>query len=155
MAEERMTAVATLIARLEGVKGPNRELDARLAVLCGHIVMHERNGQYAFFETPLRKGDMAFLCGCLSGEDDAYRALASCHNTVPNYTGSIDAAVRFVEATLPGWTISIQINLGGRSVVSVFDRREPRETGTIHPVPAIALVTAALKAIQAKEEGNG
>lgn len=77
------------------------------------------------------------------------------HTLCTALEGSIDAAVRFVKATLPGWTISIQINLGGRSVVSVFDRREPRETGTIHPVPATALVTAALKAIQAKESGNG
>lgn len=91
-----------LVARIETLPGPCRETDARVAVACGDIRMSNRSGSIAFFQEPAKRGDYAFLSGCVDGEDDAFRSLGSCLG-VKHYTASIDAVVALIERELPGW----------------------------------------------------
>lgn len=164
---ERMTAVATLIARLEGGGGPNRELDAALRDIAAESFVQHSGWKLATIG-PDYDGNNACEIYTQTGKLIAgfgypnrgivhrffhvYPALGT-----TDYTSSIDAAVRFVEATLPGWSWSIasgDADDAARASVWGEALGWNRFYGD-HPVPAIALVTAALKARQAKEPGNG
>lgn len=143
--------LSTLIAKLEEGSGGDRELDGRIAVALGIVIMHERDGEYAFFEAPLEKGKWAFLSGCKRGEDEAYKSLGQCIKTPPYYTSSIDAALSLVEAKLPGCNGSINF---GEPHRNPFVQLSPLRADGRHPVNGAAatipraILIALLKALQ-------
>lgn len=97
------TNLSGLIEQLRAATEGSRELDARIAVLCGDIVMRDGGARgFAFFEPPVEKGQWAFLSGCRNGEDDAFYSLSQCLN-VKHYTTDLSAIVALVEKLLPGW----------------------------------------------------
>jgi hypothetical protein len=160
-----ISAMKEMLARVESATGPDRELDARLSVLFGVIVMKDRGKEgISFFEAPIEPGQWAFLSGCKTGEADAYRELGTCLG-VPGYTRSLDACVALIEKVLPGW--NGMVDFGGGStctadligpVVEVgsdeegypFDIRD--EAHGEGKTPPLALLAATLRALLQIEE---
>lgn len=143
---------ANLADRVEGLASPCRETDARVAVACGDIRMSNRPGSIAFFQEPAKKGDYAFLSGCVDGEDEAFRSLGQCLS-VKHYTASLDAVVALIEKELPGWGWSVTSRRPGVSYACVTEPEAVVETvrgeASSH---ALALLAAFLRA---KGEQNG
>lgn len=76
-----MSALAELIARVEGLKGPDREVDAHVAVAIYGGARIDDGGKYpGWWFTDLTE-----------------------HLKAPRYTASIDAVVALIERELPGW----------------------------------------------------
>lgn len=102
LTKDKREALERLLERVEEANGPDRELDARIAVAFGDIEMRTGKHGIAFFHAPVQPGDWAFLSGCTRGEDEAFVSLGSCSST-EEYTASVDAALALVERELPGW----------------------------------------------------
>ena len=69
------------------------------------------------------------------------------------FTASLDAAVALAGKVLPGWRGSIQFgDFGGPVNAYVCDDETIDDAMASHPVPAIALCIAILKAKQAEEQ---
>ena len=122
-----MTTDPTLLADLAAASGPDRELDARVALCAG-------------WKKPGHHGGYSEIVGVRPGG----RGFAA----VPRYTASIDAALTLVPE---GWGWKADCGLGfGHSftvghvgVNKLFDRPEGWGKAA---TPAIALCIAALKA---------
>ncbi len=152
--------LSALAEKVEGLDGPCRETDARVAVACGDIRMSNRSGSIAFFQEPVKKGDYAFLSGCVDGEDAAFRSLGSCLGVKP-YTASLDAVVALIEKELPGWYFEVS---GGspESCAAIMlspDRIKFADHCWDAATPALALLTVFLRTraafLRAKGASNG
>lgn len=159
--------LGVLCEQLTDLDGPRRALDARLAVMCGNVVIRgdEARG-FAFFHGPAKAGDGAFLSGCRAGLDDAFHALGTCVTLAP-FTACLTAAQRFHGAVLPGWwwtaghcALTSHASVGpDRAHVSEpeltrFDQGFHADI-TNPSTPAIALIVADLRALIAKGLNDG
>jgi len=84
-----------LIARLEKLEGPSREVDCTIALTLDGFEIDERGG-YAY-----RDPD-----GNLNMSGNAKDML------VPRYTASLDGAIALCERVLPGWSINLEFTNG-------------------------------------------
>lgn len=143
--------------RLAEAKGPDRELDGRLAVLGGEVVMRgdEVDG-FAFFRAPVKPGDWAFLSGCKKGEAAAFASLGECLST-KSYTASLDAAVSLTGRVLPGWFWRVghsTLYAGwahlNRTHLDNCDRKD--EASAEAATPTLALCLACVRALIAQGE---
>lgn len=147
-----MTPIASLIERLERLTGPDREVDAVVAVT-------------VLPETYTRLDDGRIARHSPSQGSTAPARGYSPYMLVPELTSSLDAAVRFAEALLPEWDVILCI---GKSIPTADVIGPTLEIGAdfegnpvdvyeqwqaAHPIPAIALVLAALKSMEARGEG--
>lgn len=126
---------ATLISRLEEAKGPDRELDAEiaLAVLSGEIEW--RQAQYTGESYPVRK------------YESRDHVLGFGRDPVESYTASVDAALTLVPS---GWSVLFAWN-GETSICNIHLKPLGNPSGLWPDAgkstnPAIAICIAALKA---------
>lgn len=170
---------AALIERLERATAPDRGLDALLAVVAGW----EWHGDGAVEEYPRWAGHWVEPGDPMNGTfGKRGRGLCDCDTASgvepPTYTGSIDAALAFIQHTLPdwGWSVGEPLRHPGhwasvwREGFSIDEsghvwRAEEGRTGLqpdkstgageigvpkkYAPTPAVALLLAALKAMAA------
>ena len=135
-----MTEVRALIERLEKLTEPDREMDCLIAVECGGFILEYekwRGARYVRIEAdgthnhPGQAGDML----------------------VPRFTASIDAAVALVGRVLPGWKWGVHFHNKNpslrRGYVVEASPFRPMPLFGDSPCPAIALVLATLRAIEA------
>ena len=127
-------ALDALIARVEGATGPDSAIDGEIAKLCGWTFerMHNRDAKPYWRKPGVTEWFM--------------------RSELPNYSGSLDAALDLVKAKLPGWYW--KINSDGYAILLLDD------DGIEFPVveafgatPALALLSAFLKALKAESEG--
>lgn len=123
-----------LIAKLEALDGPDREVDADI---------------YIAFNIPMeRAGRIDRLGGCVGWwpKDAPYESAVD----VPRYTASLDAAIALVERVLPGNHLRIDIGDDGLHAANIFG-----DWGDSHAnassSPAIALLIALLRAKEARD----
>jgi len=91
-----------LAERIKKTKEPNRELDARISVAVGAVVMRflKVTGKWAFWTTPVEPSQCASLSNVSGNEDDAFRALSE-FTFAPRYTSSIDIITALIEREFP------------------------------------------------------
>jgi hypothetical protein len=94
-----------LAERIEKATKPNREIDARISVAVGDVVMRlgKVTGKWAFWTTPVEPNQCATLSNVSGSEDDAFRALSE-YTIASRYTGSLDIITALIERELPGST---------------------------------------------------
>ncbi len=132
-----------LIAKLEALDGPSREVDALIATTIGGFVYEKRGRDQKAWYYPSDGGWRRQL----------YSSFA---DKLPAYTASLDAASAIVERVLPGWSWEARRSGFGNGQASVWNPMEqPRPGTTIRAdhksSPAIALLIAALKALEARD----
>jgi hypothetical protein len=97
-----------LAERIEKATEPNREIDARISVAVGAVVMRflKVTGKWAFWTTPVEPSQCAALSNVSGNEDDAFRALSK-YTIAQRYTGSLDIITALIEREFPGhsWAI--------------------------------------------------
>lgn len=131
--------LAKLVERVEGLTEPDRETDFWLTVMLDD----GDDGATIYSEEELRA-------------DIAKVGIEGMHIRAP-YTSSLDAAVAFTEALLPGYRWMRDIVGGMTFWKPQAHPTDSRQTGwefAAHanaPTPALALVLAALKSHAAKE----
>jgi hypothetical protein len=148
-------AMTDLIATLEGLTGPSREVDAEIdALLFGGRPSHDFTEECG--SARLRKSYGAgtvFLNA--DPNDNGGHVLLRHYRTAGNYTASLDAATALVKRVLPEWEWSV----GSR----YDDIREPWGKVRYEPLksvmefgatPAIALLIALLRAKEAKDDAR-
>jgi len=125
--------LADLIARVEGLTGPDREVDAEIDMLVNAWAL-------------LRTGTHAD-----TGETFTLP-------TVPRYTASIEAVSALIERELPGWMRSIMTG-HGKTVAHVRDKsvicEDKIEGSGYSSLEACALLSAFLRALDAIAQRNG
>lgn len=125
-----MTDLPTLIARVEALSGPDREVDGLVAQAFGEI------------PSDARWDDCWF-----SGHYGAYK-----FHDPAEYTASLDAVVALAERVLPGWRWGIMTAVGpwsrGGAFMATLDCPESSGFGMnardAHTTPALALLLALL-----------
>lgn len=138
-----------LLGRVEKLTGPDRKVDADLTamLLNANIVWHTDRITGERYPEALMQSDIT--------------ADGLLNPPVHRYTASLDAAVALVERCLPGWRIDLRIgkwpehdprhvvlwNNDTTAVTSVFGVKADGAS------PAIALLSAALRAMQQGKEG--
>lgn len=123
--------IADLIARVEAATGPDREIDAMVArVVCDWDV----------FSVP------DLIGGTVRLARDGARTFE-----VPRWSASIDAVVELIRREMPGaeWSISAT-GLAEIAAAYVPGCR----CGWTAPTPALALLLAFLRAMQARQEND-
>jgi len=151
-------SLADLIERVEGATGPDREADCELWAL-HHGLTLEWQG------TTLVAGEEGVVGwidpGRLARNFYTNRAKTG-PGSIPAYTASIDAALALCERVLPeawpgfqrnrvtdparAWSAWLEIFPEGVNFPDTYDFNAP--------TPALALILAMLKALQAKEAGE-
>ena len=140
----------TLAERIEKTKGPNRELDARISVAVGAVVMRflKVSGKWAFWTTPVEPNQCASLSNVSGNEDDAFRALSE-YTIAPHYTSSIDTITARIEREFPNseWRV-LRLAFGAKAAI------DP----TLRPVifadaetPALALCAVFCRAMAERD----
>jgi len=128
-----MTKHTDLIARLEALTGPDREVDWDIGLNVGGM-----------------KSVRTF--GMAGNWFDRCVDETSLSVSMPDYTASIDAAVALCERVLPLMTkIVINTYSGGEYHHAEIESDFGDFNGRNSPNPAIALLIATLKALDAKE----
>lgn len=129
-----MTALADLLARVEKMAGPDREIDAALHALA-------------------RPDDFDD-----ADEADWYLNFRGANNAsryhfdligIPRYTGTVDGALRFCKTVLPQHVG--RIGFGAGNGEAQIWRLSEMPVNAVGHSPALALVAAVLKALVAKE----
>jgi hypothetical protein len=141
-----MTSLTDLIERVEGATGPDREigvtvLASLLAPTPVTISKSPFNGAWCAYEIDwkgkerLWQTPMPFRqMGCV--------------------TESLDAALALCERVLPGADWHLQTLPDGRAGFTAFIIQLDQIAVAVAPTPAISLILAMLKALQAKEAGE-
>ena len=149
--------LASLEARIAAATGPDREIDALVAVLAGWE-WHgdgtaETHGKWAgHWVIPGHLNNGTFtqdrLCACTDISDDQGNT-----QTPPRVTESIDAIVALIERTLPelSWTVA---GRWGSSPPNACLSDYEQEFEADPPTPALALCLAFVQAMRAKEEAK-
>lgn len=131
-----MKELGELIARIEGLTGPDREADCEIAWVTEWDTQGSHGGLWRD-AYPSWRGD-------------EWRTNRAANNWgVPAYTASLDAAVALCERVLPGWGISLGINIKTYGAHIWKPGALGPEFSGRHSRPAIALVLATLKALEA------
>ncbi|KLK91377.1 hypothetical protein AA309_19950 [Microvirga vignae] len=133
-----MSKLSELLKRIEAAEGPDRELDYEIwAALHGWKIKH--NGMARFFQTP--------------DGHDSVRALRA-----PKLTSSLDAAIALLERMLPGWhyEMACKMTRPFPHYTTMLTNQwasyaAPRFTGQSESNQALALLSALLSALIAKE----
>lgn len=138
--------LSDLIARLEKATGPCRKLDLDISVAV--------NYSEAF--TGAARAEWSIMADDINVYDaTGRRYILDPAQFVPQWTRSLDAAVSLVPE---GCGVLLAIGRGSRADVSIGYLGEMNATwpgGSNHPVPAIALCIAALKARMQKGGDHG
>lgn len=121
-----MTALDDLIRAVEAADAPSREIDALVEVM--------------FHEPP--KLDAAMT----PGEAGWLWATDGSQWKAPLYTASIDAVVALIRREMPGAIWMVEFVQDGH-VLGGIDG-----SGVVHETPALALLLAFLRAVQAKQQ---
>ncbi|NTG00050.1 hypothetical protein G6L30_07940 [Agrobacterium rhizogenes] len=159
-----MQKLEELIDALEKATGPDRWLDAKIdaALRVGTVKMRGGGYEWAWSNFPVwaHHKQHQGMCGVQHANGD----LGMIWDSLP-FTSSIDATVALVERMLPEWAWYIENikDIPSRPVISQADiwipgirtQHSPVERVRVsHNAPAIALVIATLRALQAKEDGR-
>lgn len=113
----RDKALSELVARVRGLTGPDRAVDRMLADI--YAEAYVRTNRWALFSVGADY-DGKNSCEVWRPAGDSYkgfqyppRGLISPYFHVPDrdarFTNSLDDAVRFLRAVLPGWRLSLEI----------------------------------------------
>lgn len=133
---------ADLIDRLEKLTGPDREVDAEIALHFGARHRSRRTG------SGVNKGREWFV--------DSIGGVEEWSRHPPASTASIDAAVALVEKMLPGWgwdLVKPKKGAPGKCRSAVFNG-EHLFTGSAYS-PEVALLLALLRALEAEGARDG
>lgn len=143
-----MTDLQGLIERLEKAEGPDQKLDRDLT-----RITHKRTRRH-----------IGGVCGCCPGGKHldlvwVDRATDQWKTTARHgfeLTGSIDRALAFSERVRPDWCGPSLLELAGsgRFTIQARDACDPRCAEGSHAKPAIALLIATLRALQATRGGD-
>ena len=147
-----MSDLSELLKRVEAATGPDRELDAHLAVIAG------LNMCFCDYEAGSYHGDCP-PPGCgeplgLHDERHSYPVQWQDDERLPAYTASIDAALALVEKVLPGWRRQIfEDRSGGWTARLVSPSSDVVSTDELKPPPtaSLAILAALLRAKIAAE----
>jgi len=144
-----MTKHTDLIAMLEALTGPDREVDARIWCLFAGV---KYKGHFLAYGDPTRTQVEFTLppkrTRCVTSDAKGYP-----HKHAAHVTASLDAAVALCERVLPGYLWSLSIHETGTAIAHVdtdWEGSFPR----YHAIPAIALLIATLKAIDEQEDAD-
>jgi hypothetical protein len=97
-----MTDLTALISALEKATGADRELDARIEVA---LIGSEKSFISADAKDNTRR---SYGRGAWFSDADNYHVLSSTVNNAKLLTASIDAALAFMRAQLPGWRLNVE-----------------------------------------------
>lgn len=133
-----------LITRLSKLEGPDREVDAEIWLLLTpgatrkKLEVKSATNQWAPYIIDETR-------------DETNRLI-----TVPAYTASVDAAITLAERMLPGWTwyLGFGLRMEGdmRAIAGAYPNNHPDScVKDDHPIPAIALCIAILRAKEASK----
>lgn len=149
-----MSALSDLIARVEGLKGPDRETDK--------LVEDTLWPNINFLPFNPNPNDWLVKIGEKWVETVRYPrgVMTNKDRYVSRYTASIDAVVALIERELPGWMWSLSGDTGEYDAcLSTEDGRflisEDIERYGEGPNGAIALLLGALRALDAIAQRNG
>jgi len=132
--------LSALRERVEKADGPDREIDAMIAVTL--------DGFQRRYDEVYRKGEWEFTTN-----DD----LVTDQNWIqhlPRYTGSMDAAARLIQQKLPGWEWQLlhEWNDVGAAMINRAHINDAASGGVYvsgyGPTPALALIAALLNALE-------
>lgn len=143
-----------LIAKLEALDGPSRDVDALIATTIGGFVYEKRGRDQKAWFYPADGGWRRQLNGIFADK-------------LPAYTASLDAAIAIAGRVLPGWEYQRKVTSTGIFIQMVgpeyvrfefMGSRNPH-MGASSPVSArnfyrgdaIALLIATLKALEARD----
>lgn len=137
---------AALIARLEALTGPDREVDALLWAHFDGRTVRELDGML------LARSSRPPNDECIIGFVDPGKLSSNftAREPIPNVTASLDAVIALIERELPGWAHGY--DRGPQTCLAFVDPHdyERRWGGARHTAkgatPAIALCIALLKA---------
>lgn len=134
------TNLHALLERLEDATGPDRELDALIALALDGAVGIVRASAEGRPNEP-------FLTQSADGEEDA----------LEGYTASVDAALALVERVLPGWRVALNSDPHRVPLWSAQLKKSGDDWklhGETAPIPALALCIAVVRAEIALREGG-
>lgn len=138
-----MTALSSIIERVEAATGPDREIDAEVEALsCGWYPSH------LCHDATRRSYSVGYL-----HEDDDGSNLCKGGKHAPEYTASLDAVVQLVERELPDelWMISSKDPTLRPQATLTYRSADAQRVQTAHAkTPALALLLACLRALQSK-----
>lgn len=144
---------AELIERLEALTGPDREVDAEIAVLTRWRPLGIRHW---VDDHPAGMSASRRLPGWVDLNEPP---VPDTRWEAPHLTASIDAAVALVERCLPGWCGGVDIGDTDPMSDGVYGARVFNKNGSWlmfsgeGSTPAIALLIATLKALEATTNG--
>lgn len=127
-----MSSLTDLLSRVEEATGADRKLDWRLADFAGHEAFDRDSALWP----PFGVGSKV-------------------ERAIPTYTASLDAALALCERVLPGWWWAVG-RYGPDGLVSANVSRDGKKHGAdvMAPTPALALISATLRALIAAEESR-
>jgi hypothetical protein len=146
MTNQDSPLLVDLLARVEGAERADRELDAAICAALRHIgplgQEHMWTRQWA---GPIEARGARVV---LLGTDNAEKAWTQ----APALTWSMDAALAFVEAVLPGamWQVGFDPDDGSICARLVTVPPPCSHSKANHEHPALALIAATLKALIAR-----
>lgn len=137
-------SLSDLIARVEAATGPDRELDGLMEVAA----------RWAQASSVGLKPEHRARWEC-----DAQGWVRSQGTIYPaaTFTASLDAALALVERVLPGWFVGLQQNrfVGDERRWTAYITLNDGEHEATTYAPALALLAALLRALQAKASAEG
>lgn len=137
-----------LISRVRAAKGPDRELDGRIALHMGLVAEFFESHRVPFDEENVDGPEYFFGQPRWSGGGVGYEA--------PHFTSSIDAALALVEMKLPakdGWRVTCYDIGSPESCAEIYKMFRHDEFRGYSPHPALAILLVLLVAM--KEMGDG
>jgi hypothetical protein len=148
-----------LAERIEKATEPNREIDARISVAVGAVVMKFSGviGKWAFWTTPVEPSQYAALSNVSGNEDDAFRALSE-YTIAPRYTGSLDIITALIERKFPDskWA-ALRREIGTKAMLDPIpakDKIDPALRTAIYAdaeTPALALCAVFCRAMAERD----
>lgn len=144
-----MTDLTALIARVERLEGPDREVDCLVDALV------RLRGPFVIVGPPTYDPPRFFCNPNPEIDWIGYDLL----NVSPHVTASLDAVVALAERVLPGWRWGVMTAVGPESrrgpFMATLDCPESSGFGMnardAHATPALALLLALLRAVQAEQ----
>ena len=139
-----MTDLASLLTRVEGAKGPDRELDAAILCACGIL---QATGQAAsgtrIYTRPHSTMQPDEHGNRVVRLMDDWRWPSTVFEVEP-VTASIDAAVALIEKA--GWSWHIGSQQSGDADASIFAPIDDMEPNAYATAPALSLCAALIRA---------
>lgn len=121
-------ALKELLAKVEGAKGPDRQLDAKI---CQGL-------------------DIAPWVGWCRTQQTAFAQGSSLDRETPKLTGSIDAALTLVERVLPGHKAGFRPCMGNRArghILSITPTKTCLVMEAVAPTAALAIIAGLLEVL--------